>query len=246
MSMLRRKKQPRICPQVAVPWIAVAFGAAALLIAPGLAMGQNAAAGPQAGTPPSDQTSPQSEASVPARIGGNPKLAGSWTLNKDQSDDPRQKMQEAGDGGGGRGGFGGAGGGGRRGGGQGQGRGNGMMAGMSRLTIEQTESSAKVTGESGQVLALYSSDNATSNKANTDNQANSQSGGSEESGAPPAAQWQGNQLVTTTQRRRGSTTRTFELSPDGKQLYVTTKIDNPRFQQPVTIRFVYDAAKAEK
>lgn len=245
MSTLRRKKQPRICPQIAAPWIAVAFGAAALWIAPGLAMGQNAPAGPQAGTAPSDQTSPQSEASVPARIGGNPNLAGKWVLNKVQSDDPRQRMQQAGGGGGGRGGFGGGGGGGRRG-GQGQGFGEGMMAGLSQLTIEQTESNLKITGESGQVLALYSGGDATSNKANSDAQANSQSGDSEESTAPPAAQWQGNQLVTVTQRRRGSTTRTYELSPDGKQLYLTTKIVNPRFQQPVTIRFVYDAAKAEK
>lgn len=121
-----------------------------------------------------------------------------------------------------------------------------MMAGLSQLTIEQTESSAKVTGDFGQVFALYSSDNATSNKANTNTQANGQSSDSEESGTPPAAQWQGNQLVTVTQRRRGSTARTYELSPDGKQLYLTTKIVNPRFQQPVTIRFVYDAAKAEK
>ncbi len=121
-----------------------------------------------------------------------------------------------------------------------------MMAGLSQLTIEQTESTAKVTGDSGQVLALYSSDNVTSNKANSNSQPNSQSSDAEDSGTPPVAQWQGNQLVTVTQRRRGSTTRTFELSPDGKQLYVTTKIDNPRFQQPVTIRFVYDAAKNEK
>jgi hypothetical protein len=246
MSTLRRKSQPRICAQIAAPWLAVAFGAVALWMGPGLAMGQNAPAGPQAGTAPSDQASPQSQASVPARIGGNPNLAGTWALNKDQSDDPRQKMQQAGGGGGERGG--GGGGGGRRGmgGGQGQGRGGGMMAGLSQLTIQQTESSVKVTGESGQVLAVYSGNDATSNKANSNTQANSQSSGSEESSAPPAAQWQGNQLVTVTQRRRGSTTRTFELSPDGKQLYLTTKIDNPRFEQPVTIRFVYDAAKAEK
>jgi len=45
-------------------------------------------------------------------------------------------------------------------------------------------------------------------------------------------------------RRQGSTTRTYELSPDGAQLYVTTKIDNPRFQNPVTFRLVYDPVQS--
>ena len=58
-----------------------------------------------------------------------------------------------------------------------------------------------------------------------------------------AAQWQQDQLVVTTQTRRGSTTRSYELSPDGKQLYVTTRIENQRLSQPVVIRFVYDPAK---
>src|SRR5579864_8644658 len=55
-----------------------------------------------------------------------PKLAGHWQLNKDQSDDVRQKMQAArGDSGGGQGGGGGYGGGrGRNGEGRGQGAGD--------------------------------------------------------------------------------------------------------------------------
>jgi hypothetical protein len=44
--------------------------------------------------------------------------------------------------------------------------------------------------------------------------------------------------------RGGNTTRTYEFSPDGKQLRVTTRMENPRFNQPVTIRFVYDGVKA--
>jgi hypothetical protein len=47
-------------------------------------------------------------------------------------------------------------------------------------------------------------------------------------------------------RRQGSTTRTYELSPDGRQLFVTTKIDNPRFDSPVTFRLVYDPAQASE
>jgi hypothetical protein len=218
-----------------------------------------AADGPQSGATPSDQPS-STQHSVP-QIGGHPSLAGTWTLNKDQSDDPRQKMREAMGGGGGNGGdgnggggngnggggFGGRGmGGGRRGGGGGQGE---MNAEFSQLTIAQTATSAKVTGSSGRVLAQYSSDNSSqstnSANSNSGDANNADSGAGENQGAPAAAQWQGSQLVATTQGRRGdSTSRTYELSPDGTQLYVTTKMDNPRLQQPVTFRFVYDAAKS--
>lgn len=213
--------------------------------------------GPQTGATPSDQPSSTQHA-VP-QIGGHPSLAGTWTLNKDQSDDPREKMREAmggGNGGGGGngngGGYGGGGGrgmgGGRRGGGGG-GQ-NQMNAEFSQLTIAQTATSAKVTGSSGRVLAQYSGDNssqsansASSNSGDANNSADSGTG--ENQGAPAAAQWQGSQLVATTQGRRGgSTSRTYELSPDATQLYVITKVDNPRLQQPVTFRFVYDAAKS--
>ncbi len=201
--------------------------------------------------------------SAAAQIGGHPNLAGNWTLNKDQSDDPREKMREAmansGNGsGGGRGGGGGMGGGGGYGGGrggQGGGRGRGqgdMFADFSQLAIVQTPTSAKITGSSGRVLAIFDS-SASSGSSDSSNAANSSDSSDSESAgrggsrkcAPAAASWQGTQLVAVTQGRRGgSTTRTYELSPDGNQLYVTTKMDNPRLQQPVTFRFVYDAASA--
>lgn len=130
------------------------------------------------------------------------------------------------------------------------------MNNLSQLTIEQTTSSAKVTGESGQVLALYSaadSSKANSSSASSSGSSSGSSSASSGSSAPngsstdssttsPAAQWQGAQLVAVTPgRREGSkTTRTYELSPDGKQLYVTTKMESPRFKKPVTFRLVYD------
>jgi hypothetical protein len=175
----------------------------------------------------------------------------------------------------GGGGWGGMGGGQRGGGGQGQGSGQGQGGGrgqnsgegadetaeLSQLAIEQTATSAKVTGSSGRVLAVYSNADSSksSNSSNSSNSGSSSttstnSGASSSSGnatsaenrnAPAAAEWQGSQLIAVTQGRRGATTtRTYELSPDGNQLYVTTKIDSPRFQQPVTFRFVYDAANA--
>jgi hypothetical protein len=97
---------------------------------------------------------------------------------------------------------------------------------------------AKVAGKSGRVLALYSrADQAQNQSAGSDPKADN----AEE--RSPVAQWQQDQLVVTMQTRRGSTTRSYELSPDGKQLYVTTSIENQRLSQPVVIRFVYDPIK---
>jgi hypothetical protein len=180
--------------------------------------------------------------SVPqTQSAAKPNLAGQWKLNNDQSDDPRQKMQEAmaANGQGGGRGAGGEGGGGRRDGGQG---GPGaMMNDLAQLTVVQTDTSVKVSSASGRVLAAYPEDQQaakpSSNGGNPDDDTRTYS--------PPVAKWQGSQLVASMQGRRGgSTTRTYELSSDGKQLIVTTKMQNPRFTQPVTFRLVYDPAKA--
>ena len=175
----------------------------------------------------------------------HPNLAGTWTLNKDQSDDPRQKMQQAmGNSGGNGPGGGGEGGGGfqgRRGGGQGGpgGSGVGMMQEFNQLTVTQTGDSVKITGASGRLLAQ------TADNASSGSQSANPSGGSDEAPrfAPPVAQWQGSQLVAVQQSRRGKSTRTYELSSGGSQLIVTTKIENERFQNPVVFRQVYDPAK---
>jgi hypothetical protein len=251
-------------------WFILAiFAAAALLLPANRASAQTAGAGPLPAATPSDQPPASPGSSSRAQIGGKPNLSGTWALNKDESDDPRTAMQQAGNSGGngggrygaggagGNAGGGGWGGGGQRGGdggngGRGGGRGGqngpGAMNSLSQLTIEQTASSAKVTGDSGNVLAVYSASEsapANSSAGSSSNSANSSGGDGDSAGAPPAAQWQGAQLVAVTPgRRQGSTTRTYELSPDGKQLYVTTKIDNPRFKNPVTFRLVYDPAQS--
>lgn len=253
----------------------ILFGAGLLIFTAGRVHAQSAGPGPLPATQPSDQppTEPtgSSAGGSPTRsmpqVAGKPNLAGEWKLNSDDSDDPRQKMQQAGGdfggpggsggrGGGGMGGPGGGGGfpGGRGGwggtGGQqggnpqggdqqtgeeqerGPGRG-GMMRDFFHLTIEQSAASAKVTGSSGRVLAIYSSDSL--------DQANSKTSSGNERNAPSVAQWQANQLVAVEQMRNGTTTRTYELSPNSQRLYVTTKIENKRFKQPVSYRFVYDA-----
>jgi hypothetical protein len=227
----------------------------------GKAAAQNAS-GPLPGAAPSDQPSAAS-ARPTAPVAGKPNLAGTWKLNADQSDNPMQKMREAqqdsGDQGGGgrRGGWGGGtgggwgrGNGGQNGGGPpnggdgnqqgeqqgGGGRRQGGMRGMSQLVIEQTPTSARVSDPSGRVLALYlASPEQGASQSSSANSSNS------DANTPPVAQWQDSKLVATQQMRNGgTTTRTYELSPDNKQLIVTTKVENKRFKQPVTFRQVYD------
>lgn len=207
---------------------------------------------------------PENATPAPDR-GAKNTLAGRWNLNRDESDDPRQKLEQAssngggggwgqGPAGGGGGGWGGPGGpwggigGGRSGGGGGWNRGGrpipddavADMSDFSQLTIEQSDSAAKVTGASGRVLAQYSADNS-----GAKNDKDSAKKTKDNPSTPPAARWQGDELVTTFNGPRGTkTTRIYQLSPNGKQLYVTTRLDNPRFNQPVNIRFVYDPARS--
>ena len=207
---------------------------------------------------------PENATPAPDRDAKNT-LAGRWNLNRDESDDPRQKLEQAssngggggwgqGPAGGGGGGWGGPGGpwggigGGRSGGGGGWNRGGrpipddavADMSDFSQLTIERSDSAAKVTGASGRVLAQYSADNS-----GAKNDKDSAKKTKDNPSAPPAARWQGDELVTSVNGPRGTkTTRIYELSPNGKQLYVTTRLDNPRFNQPVNIRFVYDPARS--
>jgi len=158
-------------------------------------------------------------------------------------------------GGNGGGGGNGNGGGGRR--GQNGNAGPDPLDELSQLTIDQSATNVNVTGVTGQNLATYpapkqpqssSSGSSSSTSGSNSTNANSSSGDSNASApAPPTVEWKNNQLVVTeSQGRRGTTTRTFDVSPDGRQLVVTTVIDNPRFKNPATIRFVYDPASSSE
>jgi hypothetical protein len=208
-------------------------------------------AGPLPAAAPSDQASQAPTAPSTAQIAAKPNLAGTWKLNADQSDNPMQKMREAQQdsdgqvgGSGRRGGIGGGGWGGDNGGGQqnGENQQRGRRQGgmpMSQLVIEQTPTSVKVTDPSGRVMALYL---AASEQASSPSSANSSNG---DANATAVAQWEDNKLVATQPMRNGgTTTRTYEISPDNKQLVVTTKIENKRFKEPVTMRQVYDPVRA--
>jgi hypothetical protein len=54
-------------------------------------------------------------------------------------------------------------------------------------------------------------------------------------------EWQGAALVAETKLSHSSKlTQTFRLSDDGKQLYVTSRLENPSLQGAVSIQRVYD------
>lgn len=188
-------------------------------------------------TAPSTQPAPPDSTSAPADA--RPNLAGEWKFNKKQSDDPREKMREAMENAGPRRRGWGAGMDGRPyGGGWGVRRSQrgGMMdpADLSQLTIDQAPDRTQVSDAHGRILALYSADES-ANPRPSDGF----------SRTPPPARWQNGRLVVVMEGfRGGKTTRTYSLSPDGRQLYLTTRIENPRFQQPLTMRFVYDRAKS--
>jgi len=60
-----------------------------------------------------------------------------------------------------------------------------------------------------------------------------------------AARWDAGHLTYDEKRPpRGTITRTFELSLDGRQLIETMEIDNGSIAVPVIVKYVYDAAPA--
>jgi hypothetical protein len=61
-----------------------------------------------------------------------------------------------------------------------------------------------------------------------------------------AARWNGGQLVSDEKSPQGGKmSRTFELSPDGKQVYETMHIDRAKSRGPLVVRYVYDSANSQ-
>ncbi len=62
-----------------------------------------------------------------------------------------------------------------------------------------------------------------------------------------AAYWDGARLVTDEKSPRGGKmSRSFELSPDAKQLYETLHMTTGRSNTPLIIHYVYDSAEPSK
>ena len=246
----------------------MAVGAAALvLVFAGSAIAQ-APPGPIGGAPDKSQPPARVSSRSGARDIKGGKLAGDWKLNKNLSDDPRQKMEKATGSPRGQvgtnGPWGGMGGGGHRGSAPGVNSGRAakqfadLMEDYSFLSITQSDKAVKVTSDSGRLLAYYSSSDQTNAQGTT--QGNSKSGdaegssqGSSQGNSKPAdggvskttsTRMQGDQLVVVSTRDGVKTTRTYSPSADGAQLNLTTRIEGGHLKDPVTILFVYDPPRA--
>lgn len=175
-----------------------------------------------------------------------PDLTGRWQLNKQESEDARQKMSEARQRGGGlpgAGGMGGpgggagdppAGGGRGPGGGRGGGRPEGGPGGMRALldapeALTITGNAAELTLDDGQGLLV---------RLHADGKAYKAEGG----GSDVRARWKDDSLLVERSSERGPKLRTTYARQANGKLFVTSKLEGPMGE--VSVRRVYDAVGA--
>ncbi len=203
-----------------------------------------APAGPVASPPQgaaAPTTKPQEAAPLPPP---RQTILGAWTLDRDESDDPRKRMQESRDsnaggyggrrGGGGWPGGGGGGYGGRRG-GMGGGESDEERQKMQELLRPPATMTLSMTGAEVDLKddhdrkRAFMTDGRKLQKSKDDNY------------QEIAAKWDNNRLVTDEKNPRGGKmSRTFELSADGRQLYETLNLKMGRNNTETSIRYVYD------
>jgi hypothetical protein len=228
--------------------------------APGpLPRGQSKSQG-QTAEPQATPAAKPKEPAVPPRT----TLAGAWKLNRDQSDDGRQRVQVAEGAGsnypGGGSPGGGYPGGGYPGGGYPGGYPRGPWGGSPRGGGGGPNGGPRYDGkdieDNPRIQSLiYPAESLTVDLKNpeidvtddrsrklilyTDGRQLPKS--SNDSHQEVAAHWDGSMLVSDEKGPLGGKmNRTFELSNDGRQLYETLHIDNGRSGTPITIRYVYD------
>ena len=183
-----------------------------------------------------------------------PSLSGKWVLNKEESEDARAKMSEAGAGrrpggyegphggmggpGGGRmgGGFGGHGGmggpGGERPGGDRPGGGRGDMKGFLEPpeTLSITQGADEIAVDDGQTVHHLRPDGRKT-KTEVDGER--------------TTRWNGAELVVESKPSHGpKVTSAYLLVPEKHQLYVTSRFEG-RSGDAITVRRVYDAAPGD-
>jgi hypothetical protein len=227
-----------------------------------------AAPGPILHSPPQQQSAddtPQPEAKPePPKLPARKTLAGPWKMNRDESDDPRQKVRASespstsntggnpgrGNGGGYPGGY--PGGGGGRGGWPGGG--GGSPSGGSRNSGQDLEDNPKLqelvySSESLNIELKNPEVDVTDDQSHklllyTDGRKLEKSTNSNQQEV--LAHWSGSELVSDEKSPLGGKmSRTFELAQDGRKLYETLHIDNGRSGRPVIIRYVYDLAGSD-
>lgn len=196
------------------------------------------AAQPQA-APPST-ANPQNQQRAETRTS----ILGQWKLNRDESDDPRKKMEDArtSRGSGPRSGSGVSiagfpigGHGGNRSGESDEDRlrTQSAIAPANSFTLAQKtpkDPEVDLTDDQNRKRAFF-----------TDGRKLEKADSKDDSYQEIAARWDGSRLVTDEKSPRGGKmNRTFELSYDGAQLYETIRLTMGRSNTPIDVRYVYD------
>ena len=170
----------------------------------------------------------------------HPDFTGSWLLNEELSESPRDKMRQGMSGGGGGGMGGGRGGGsmGGRGGSMG-GRGGPMGGGdpeaMRKRLADAAARAASLEITQGEELSILYADGSL-RVVPVDGEA-----------GDIKSHWKGDRLVVDLKREAGRRMReTLELVEDGTRLHVTTKIFGDGSRPTISFLRVYDAAGAEE
>jgi len=232
-------KYLRICIAAGLGVVGTAFVTAVRAQAP---------AGPLPAATPQAPASPDARPQAPvATVKPRTSILGAWKLNRDESDDPRKKMQEArsaNGGGGGRvrvgiPGMGGGPYGGRRGGG-----GNESDQDRERMQEFMNASRALSVAEAKKDVEIDMFDDQERKSAFfTDGRKLQKT--KDSTSQEIAAHWDGNRLVTDEKSPSGrKMSRTYELSYDGTQLYETLRLTRGRSDSQISIRYVYDQADA--
>jgi hypothetical protein len=214
-----------------------------ILLAAGCVIAQSAMAqappGPQSAPPPAQGGPPAP--GIQKVVAAKPRqtILGAWKLNKDESDNPRDRMRQSRDNR--NGGYGG-----RRGGGYPGGGGRGPYGGRGESdedrarTYELMDPARQIKlAMTGAEVDLF--DNLDRKRAfMTDGRKLQKS--KDTSYEEIAAHWDGNRLVTDEKDSRGNkVSRTFELSENGLQLYEKIHMTMGRYGSVVAFEFVYDA-----
>lgn len=221
---------------------------AACLLWTGVAFGQ-APPGPLTPPPepPHSSSDPIPAVPKPPEVKPRKNIMGAWKLNRDESDDGHRKLEQTRESGGRSSGnprvgigWPGMGGGGRR---TPQDETADEDAGMqellsppSRVTLSEKmerDKEVDLADDHGRKRAFFT-DGRKLQKSKDDRY------------EEIAARWDGERLITDEKSPRGKKiSRSFELSPDGLQLWEEVRLIVGRNNRPVTIRYVYDPTSQE-
>jgi len=108
-----------------------------------------------------------------------------------------------------------------------------LAANPKMLRVEQDDKQVTISDDTGKITNLYPD-----GKKHKEKDSNGES-------TTIKTHWDGDHLVAESKLgHSGKLTETYELSRDGKQLYVISELDNSRLSAPLVIRRVYDSAAA--